>query len=65
MPSNGRGGTRKAAQDLIDDLDRWTANGEIDASVADHVREIVQPFAEGGGKGKGKEGDDDDDDGDD
>jgi serine/threonine-protein kinase len=56
--SNGRGGTRKAAQDLIDDLDRWSANGEIDASVADHVREIVQPFAEGGGKGK--EGDDDD-----
>ena len=63
--SNGRGGTRKAAQDLIDDLDRWSANGEIDASVADHVREIVQPFAKGGGKGKGKGKEGDDDDGDD
>ncbi|MDQ3177682.1 MAG: hypothetical protein M3Q72_09080, partial [Actinomycetota bacterium] len=63
VESNGGGGTRKAAQDLIDDLDRWSADGEIDPSVADHVRELVQPFAEGGGKdeGKGKEGDDDDD----
>jgi serine/threonine-protein kinase len=52
---DGRGNDAKQAADLLDRVDNWVEDGEVDQSAADLLHAALGPIAEqrGGGKGDG------------
>ena len=47
---DGRGNDAKQAADLLDRVDRWVDDGELDESAADLLRGVLAPIAERRGK---------------
>jgi hypothetical protein len=43
---DGRGNDAKQARDLLDHLDSWVDDGEVDESAADLLRAALTPIAE-------------------
>ena len=43
---DGRGNDAKQARDLLDRVDRWVEDGEVDESAADLLRAALAPIAD-------------------